>query len=165
MPAEKNSELGIHEELSKSDTVAMPFYKTFVYQIGIMVWRNYLLSRHYWVNLKLILKVGTLARTVGAPFLLMMLLFGLQLADWARQSKVISNPPAVELGGINRCIPGALPCINLLYFPDSEQVRSFLTVFAENNAIRTKQPKFIFDGAITSTSSPPAQNLDMVLHI
>lgn len=154
---EKTEGLELGETLTESHSVELPWIKAFGKQLSSMVWRNYLLARHYWV--------ATLAKTVGAPFLLMLLLFGLQIADWARQRQTIANPPKTVLNGINSCIPGTFPCINILFHPDTAEVRKYLSVFAKNNAERTGQPAFNFDGQISDARTVPSRNMDMVFFL
>jgi hypothetical protein len=74
----------------------------------------------------------------------MLLLFILQQADYANQSVTIRNPPSAPLDGLFAC-SGPVPCINIMFSPNSETFRGYLGAFAKKNALRTGQPEFRFE--------------------
>ncbi|KAI8915746.1 hypothetical protein EDD86DRAFT_186239 [Gorgonomyces haynaldii] len=83
----------------------------------------------------------------------MLMLYCLQQADYAQQRTRVPSPPESALGGISRC-QGPKPCIDILYYPDTAEVRSYLNLFAQTNAQRTNQPKMTLDGSIATLDAP-----------
>eukprot|EP00842_Homolaphlyctis_polyrhiza_P002456 jgi/Hompol1/3210/HPOL_001591-RA len=106
---------------------------------------------------------STLAQTVGAPVVFMLLLFALQQADYANQSRSNFNPPSSALEGVYRCQGrGSASCINLMFTPDTPATRAYLQVFADQNAKRTGEPALKFESAINDVTFLPNRAIDMV---
>jgi hypothetical protein len=80
----------------------------------------------------------------------MLLLFILQQADYANQSVTIRNPPSAPLEGLFAC-SGPVPCINIMFTPDTETFRGYLGAFSKKNALRTGQPEFQFESQLDGT--------------
>ena len=71
------------------------------------------------------------------------MIFVLQQADYANQSKAIQHPPLSDLSGVGACQgrnPGD-PCITLMYYPKTVEnginYTSILEKFAALNSART----------------------------
>jgi hypothetical protein len=72
-----------------------PYYKVFFDQLWVMLKKNSILQRRY-IN-------STIAQVIGAPFILMLLLFIQQKADDSRQKLSNLHPLSYSLPGIAQC--------------------------------------------------------------
>ena len=84
-----------------------------------------------------------MAQTIIAPFIFLLLIFVLQQADYANQSKSIPHPPESDLPGVGACQgrnPGD-PCVTLMYYPKAVEnginYTQILEKFAALNEART----------------------------
>jgi len=117
--------------------------------LGVMLKRNWILYvKRYWRS--------TVAQIFVAPLFFLLLLWGLQQADYRRQLQSNRHPAPYDLPGLITCQgPEANdPCINLLFTPDTPQIRTFLTGFSEANAQVTKQPRWEFEPTIAIADGP-----------
>ncbi|TPX64598.1 hypothetical protein SpCBS45565_g05755 [Spizellomyces sp. 'palustris'] len=132
------------------------YFVRFVDQLGIMLKRNTTLQIRYTKS--------TLAQTIIAPFVFMLLLFILQKADYANQRRSDPNPPGAPLQGIYNC-QGAKqddPCINIMYTPSDATTDGILALFATKNAQRTGQPAFPKEVPLNNLGTLPPRKLGMV---
>ncbi|KAI8927014.1 hypothetical protein BC831DRAFT_399199 [Entophlyctis helioformis] len=107
----------------------------------------------------------------------MLLLFILQRADYANQSKTTQTPPSAPLPGVFRCqarrpcltLASATPqgrsasanCINIMYTPVNDATNSFMRTFASLNARRTGEKALTVEPILRSIIPPP-RTLDIV---
>lgn len=110
---------------------------------------------------------ATLAQTIVAPFVFLLLIFVLQQADYVNQLKSNPHPPESELPGVGSCQgrnPGD-PCINLMYYPKAVEnginYTSILEKFVSLNAARTGV-SFAFDSGLTDYTVKPSSSLGIV---
>ena len=96
-----------------------------------------------------------MAQTIIAPFVFLLLIFVLQQADYANQSKSIPHPSLSDLQGVSPCQganPGD-PCITLMYYPKSVEnginYTKILEKFAQLNAAREGRDAFTFSSGLT----------------
>jgi hypothetical protein len=93
---------------------------------------------------------STLTQAILAPMLFMILLLLLQQADYANQRISNLNPASKPLEGVVSCF-GPAPCINMMFTPDNEKTRSYLSAFARKNSERTREPAFRFEQLVDRT--------------
>ena len=111
---------------------------------------------------------STLAQALLAPFIFTLLIFVLQQADYANQSKTILYPPISTLPGVTPCQgrnPGD-PCITLMYYPaaivNGIDYNAIITKFSELNAARTGKTFSVSSTASLSLSSEPTSMVDII---
>lgn len=124
-------------------------------QLWIMLKRNYLFQKRYWV--------ATLSQTILAPFLFQLLLFTLQLAYVQKQSESNYHPSSSSLGGFVPCqgVTYGAPCITLMFTPQIEPYTSFINQFQKMNAIRIGKTLTVATTLMTSLN-PPTSIIDIV---
>ena len=129
---------------------------TFLSQLRILLIRNLILIQRYWRS--------SLAQCIGAPLLFMLLLYILQQADYANQSKSNPHPPSATLGGLNNCQGRNAqdPCINMLFTPLNSNTSAFMKAFAVKNAVRTGQPEWKLENPLLELDVLPSKMLGMV---
>jgi hypothetical protein len=102
-----------------------------------------------------------------APLVFTLLIFVLQQADYAKQSKSNPHPTPATLQGVNPCQgrrPGD-PCITLMYYPEAVQnginYTKIMEKFSILNAPRIGRT-LNFNGALTDSKVTPSSPLDIV---
>ncbi|KAI9098683.1 hypothetical protein DFS34DRAFT_618514 [Phlyctochytrium arcticum] len=131
-------------------------FRRFWDQLRIMMKRNTTLQIRYTKS--------TLAQTIIAPFVFMLLLFILQQADYSNQRRSNANPPSAPLQGVYGC-QGATPesnCINLMYTPADATTEGVLAIFTAKNAARTGQTAWQKEAALADANTRPNKKLGLV---
>ncbi|KAF9109547.1 ATP-binding cassette sub- A member 1 [Mortierella sp. AM989] len=127
-------------------------------QLWTMLKRNTILQIRY--------RRSTFAQTLFGPILFLLLLWILQKADTSRQLKSNYHPKPWTLPGIDNCqgrTPND-PCINVMFAPDTPEIRQILTTVNKLNQAREPAVKLNFENAMTATdlSNLPTSTLGMV---
>lgn len=115
----------------------------------VMLKRNWILYvKRYWRS--------TLAQVLLAPLFFLLLLWGLQQADYRQQQRSNRHPQAYDLPGLIGCQgpEAADPCVNLLFTPNTDQIRGILGTFAGLNAKATGQAAWQFESAMNVSEKP-----------
>ncbi|KAF8936514.1 hypothetical protein EDD21DRAFT_445427 [Dissophora ornata] len=139
----------------------------FSYQNGFVIG-----FRQLWTMLKrnTILQIrfrrSTFAQTLLGPILFLFLLWLLQKADTSRQLKSNYHPVPWVLPGIDNCqgrTPKS-PCINIMFTPDTAEIRQILTTVNTVNQAREPSVNLGFEAAMTASDlkSRPTSTLGMV---
>jgi hypothetical protein len=128
-------------EYYKASTVDQSYTRSFASQLTIMLKRN--------LTLQLRSLKSTLAQSVVAPFLFMLVLYVLQLADYSNQGVSLPNPLPSTLQGVYRCTGLAHPCINIMYSPNTAPFNAILSSFSQKNAVRTGETAFQFSSSVS----------------
>ncbi|KAF9918705.1 ATP-binding cassette sub- A member 1 [Lobosporangium transversale] len=137
----------------------------FTYQNGFIIG-----LRQLWTMLKrnTILQVryrrSTFAQVLLGPILFLLLLWALQKADTARQLRSNYHPEPWVLPGIDNCqgrTPGD-PCINIMFTPDTSEIREILATVNNRNKIREPSVNLGFENAISDLNTLPRSTLGMV---
>ncbi|KAF9987241.1 ATP-binding cassette sub- A member 1 [Mortierella antarctica] len=142
-------------------------HRDFSYQSGIAIG-----FRQLWTMLKrnttlqIRYRRSTFAQTLLGPILFLFLLWVLQKADTSAQLKSNYHPEPWALPGISQCqgrTPGD-PCINVMFTPDTPEIRQILAAVNNRNQIREPNVQLGFETALTTAdlSAPPASTLGMV---
>ncbi|KAG0269989.1 ATP-binding cassette sub- A member 1 [Actinomortierella ambigua] len=108
-------------------------------QLGTMLKRNTVLQIRY--------RRSTFAQTLLGPILFLLLLWILQKADTARQLRSNYHPESWTLPGITNCqgrTPTS-PCVNLMFTPDTPEVRQILETVNSRNQVREPKVSFQFE--------------------
>ncbi|KAJ3275448.1 ATP-binding cassette sub- A member 1 [Terramyces sp. JEL0728] len=128
---------------------------SWISQLFIMLKRNSLIQMRFWRTY--------LVQTVGAPLMFMILIYIFQQADFSIQSMSNKNPASHSLSGVYGCTPQSRKgCINIMYTPDTAAVRSYLSAFAQKNALRTGEPAFDLQSGVTALNQVPLQKVGMI---
>ncbi|KAG0299917.1 ATP-binding cassette sub- A member 1, partial [Dissophora globulifera] len=111
-------------------------------------------------------KRSTFAQTLLGPIVFLFLLWILQKADTSRQLKSNYHPIPWTLPGITNC-QGRTPrnpCINIMFTPDTPEVRQILTTVNTRNQAREPLVNFEFENAMTASdlTTRPSSTLGMV---
>ncbi|KAI8357200.1 hypothetical protein B0O80DRAFT_446768 [Mortierella sp. GBAus27b] len=109
---------------------------------------------------------STFAQTLLGPILFLFLLWLLQKADTSRQLRSNYHPEPWKLPGIDTCQgfrPGD-PCINVMFTPDTPEIRQILTTVNDRNKIREPSVNLAFENAMTTSdlTNRPKKTLGMV---
>ncbi|KAK3826132.1 MAG: hypothetical protein J3Q66DRAFT_309581 [Benniella sp.] len=137
------------------------------YQNGIVIG-----FRQLWTMLKrnTVLQIryrrSTFAQTLLGPILFLFLLWLLQKADTARQLRSNYHPDPWTLPGIDNCqgfSPGD-PCINVMFTPDTPEIREILTTVNNRNKVREPSVNLAFENAMAASdvNKRPSSTLGMV---
>ncbi|KAG0211088.1 ATP-binding cassette sub- A member 1 [Mortierella sp. GBA30] len=127
-------------------------------QLWTMLKRNTILQLRY--------RRSTFAQTLLGPILFLFLLWLLQKADTSRQLRSNYHPEAWSLPGIDQC-QGASPkdpCINIMFAPDTPEIRQILSTVNSRNQIREPSIQLGFETAMTVSDlkTRPSSTLGMV---
>ncbi|KAF9377013.1 ATP-binding cassette sub- A member 1 [Podila verticillata] len=139
----------------------------FSYQNGVAIG-----FRQLWTMLKrnTILQIryrrSTFAQTLLGPILFLFLLWVLQKADTSSQLQSNYHPQSWALPGIDQCqgrTPSD-PCINIMFTPDTPEIREILATVNSRNNLREPSVLFKFMDAFTASdlNTLPAVTLGMV---
>ena len=120
-------------------------------QLLVMLIKNFTLQKRNWRS--------TFVQCVGAPVVFLTVLFLLQQSDYSLQREENFEPKSESMQGVYRC-RGPSPCINVLYYPNTPKVRSYLNLFSENNAKRTGEAVMKLDAPIVNTKFRPTSEID-----
>ncbi|KAK6097421.1 hypothetical protein MT418_003039 [Batrachochytrium dendrobatidis] len=146
-----------HEDTPVKNALSQKsFLREVTDQLGIILWRNSLLQLRYWR--------ATLAQTLGAPVIFMLLLFILQRADYSYQSISNPTPPSSTLQGVFEC-QGRNPsdnCINIMYTPVTTSTTNYMKTFATLNSARTGQSPLVLEAPLSSVNARPARKMGIV---
>ncbi|KAG0229733.1 ATP-binding cassette sub- A member 1 [Actinomortierella wolfii] len=115
-------------------------------QLGTMLKRNTILQIRY--------RRSTFAQTLLGPIVFLFLLWVLQKADTARQLRSNYHPESWPLPGITNCqgrTPES-PCINLMFTPDTPEVRQILETVNSRNQVREPKVSFQFEQPWTAAN-------------
>ncbi|KAF9433181.1 ATP-binding cassette sub- A member 1 [Entomortierella beljakovae] len=127
-------------------------------QLGTMLKRNTILQIRY--------RRSTFAQTLLGPILFLLLLWVLQKADTSRQLKSNYHPKPWALPGIDNCQGRSSkdPCINIMFTPDTPEIRQILTTVNTLNQAREPTVNFDFENAMTAgdIKTLPTSTLGMV---
>ncbi|KAG0057974.1 ATP-binding cassette sub- A member 1 [Linnemannia elongata] len=127
-------------------------------QLGTMLRRNTILQLRY--------RRSTFAQTLLGPILFLFLLWVLQKADTSRQLRSNYHPESWTLPGIDTC-QGRTPkdaCINIMFTPDTPEIRQILTTVNNNNKVREPTVDLAFANAFSASdlNTLPTTTLDLV---
>jgi len=128
---------------------------TWFSQLRIMLRKNFILQIRY--------RKSTIAQSILAPIVIMLVLFLLQQLDYSKQRSDNPHPLKYPLNGLQKCQgrnPGD-PCVTLMFTPDTDETRLYMKVFAEKNKNRTGDTMNIQSGTY-DINSPPPSVLDIV---
>ncbi|KAH6573196.1 hypothetical protein BASA60_006151 [Batrachochytrium salamandrivorans] len=148
-----------NEDLGPSSIEKKGFIRSFFSQLAIMLRCNTILQlRNSHV---------TITQAILAPFILQMLLFILQQADYANQRRSNPHPPLGSLQGVQRCQGrhSGGPCVSVMYTPDATvngvSYTQIMQTFAELNQPRTGYSLKI-ESPITDYMVAPTKIYDIV---
>ncbi|KAI8900097.1 hypothetical protein BC833DRAFT_583272 [Globomyces pollinis-pini] len=150
---EKHVNTTVDSELSETHRIQRGRLLVWISQLWIMLKRNTLLQFRHWRT--------SVSQSIGSPIVFMLILFLLQQTDYANQRITDLTPSSQPLDGVRAC-DGPNPCINLIYTPDSPQIRSVLKLYASKNAARTGQKEWEFFEQLKSVDSVPSKTIGMV---
>ncbi|KAF9183513.1 ATP-binding cassette sub- A member 1 [Haplosporangium sp. Z 11] len=127
-------------------------------QLWTMLKRNTILQIRY--------RRSTIAQTLVGPILFLFLLWILQEADTKVQLRSNYHPEPWALPGISQCqgrTPSD-PCINIMFTPDTPEVRQILTALSSRNQQREPAANLDFEKAMTASdlTTLPTTTLGMV---
>ncbi|KAF9397196.1 ATP-binding cassette sub- A member 1 [Mortierella sp. AD011] len=125
-------------------------------QLWTMLKRNTILQIRY--------RRSTFAQTLFGPIVFLFLLWILQKADTSRQLKSNYHPELWTLPGIDNC-QGRTPedpCINVMFTPDTPEIRQILTTVNILNQAREPAVNLNFENAMTDVNTFPSSTLGMV---
>ncbi|KAK5828319.1 hypothetical protein F5H01DRAFT_373825 [Linnemannia elongata] len=127
-------------------------------QLGTMLRRNTILQLRY--------RRSTFAQTLLGPILFLFLLWVLQKADTSRQLRSNYHPESWILPGIDTC-QGRTPkdaCINVMFTPDTPEIRQILTTVSNNNKVREPTVDLAFANAFSASdlNTLPTTTLGLV---
>ncbi|PVU98300.1 hypothetical protein BB559_001689 [Furculomyces boomerangus] len=119
------------EELKMVEAIKRGYFSTFFAQLKNMLIRNLTLLRRYYFS--------TIAQTIVSPIVFLVLMFALQKGSNSVYGKSILNPTTYPLGPLDICrgVTRSSPCINLMYYPKSEDTDSIMQLFANQNLERS----------------------------
>ncbi|KAG0048815.1 ATP-binding cassette sub- A member 1 [Gryganskiella cystojenkinii] len=151
--------------LRRRNSVAVRSSSDFSYSNGLAIG-----FRQLWTMLKrnttlqIRYRRSTFAQVLLGPILFLFLLWVLQKADTSRQLKSNYHPTPWTLPGIDSC-QGRTPrdpCINIMFTPDTPEIRQILQTVNARNNIRENKVNFNFEDTYSDVMTVPTKTLGMV---